>query len=493
MIEVKLNYNNFEYDIHSLIKAFYPEEDVNFIPRDDRPRMIFEVDYEEGSIFLNVSEPEGEVKLKRTLDLSDCPDYEADRKRIKNKLKIGLYEMLTKLTGRTLPWGTLTGIRPVKIPYALLSEGKSDEEIFDYMKSEYLASDKKIKLSIEIAKRERALLSGFDYKKGYSLYIGIPFCPTRCLYCSFTSYPLKVWEKRVDEYVDALCKEIEFVAKELKGKPLSSVYMGGGTPTTLLPYQMDRVLKTITENFDFLECQEFTVEAGRPDSITREKLEVLRRYGVERISVNPQTMNQKTLDLIGRRHTVEDTINAYRLARECGFTNINMDLITGLLGETKEDMEYTMQEIAKLKPDSLTLHSLALKRASILNEKKAEFADYESTNTEEVSDMLMAHARAMGVEPYYLYRQKNMTGNLENVGYAAPGKAGIYNILIMEEKHSILALGAGAVSKMIFKDGERIERIDNVKSVELYIERIEEICKRKKQFFEEYKGELLWD
>ncbi|MBO5229163.1 MAG: coproporphyrinogen dehydrogenase HemZ, partial [Lachnospiraceae bacterium] len=259
MIEVKLNYNNFEYDIHSLIKSFYPEEDVNFIPRDDRPRLIFDVNYEEGRILLSVGEPDNEPMLSRIIDLSDCPDYEADRKKVKNKLKIGLYEMLAELTGETLPWGTLTGIRPVKIPYALLEEGKSDEEICDYMKSEYLASDKKINLSIEIAKRERALLSGFDYRKGYSLYIGIPFCPTRCLYCSFTSYPLKVWEKRVDEYVDALCKEIEFVAGELKGKPLNSVYMGGGTPTTLLPYQMDRVLKTITEKYDLSECQEFTV------------------------------------------------------------------------------------------------------------------------------------------------------------------------------------------------------------------------------------------
>ncbi|MBQ9766375.1 MAG: coproporphyrinogen dehydrogenase HemZ [Lachnospiraceae bacterium] len=493
MIEVKLNYNNFEYDIHSLIKSFFPEEDVNFVSKDETPKMVFWVNYEDGRIDMSVQNSEGQTKAERTILLTDCADYEADRKKVKNKLKIGLYEMLSEVTGEELPWGTLTGIRPVKIPYALLEENKSDEEIFAHMKSEYLASDKKIELSIEIAKREKALLSKFDYRKGYSLYVGIPFCPTRCLYCSFTSYPLKVWEKRVDEYVDALCKEIEFVAKELKGKTLNSVYMGGGTPTTLLPYQMDKVLKTITENFDFEHCQEFTVEAGRPDSITREKLEVLRKYGVERISVNPQTMNQKTLDLIGRRHTVEDTVNAYNLARDCGFTNINMDLITGLLGETKEDMEYTMKEIAKLKPDSLTLHSLALKRASILNERKADFADYESTNTEEVSDMLQAYAREMGVEPYYLYRQKNMTGNLENVGYSAPGKAGVYNILIMEEKQSILALGAGAVSKMIFSDGERIERIDNVKDVGLYIERIDEICNRKKQFFEEYKGELLWD
>ena len=234
------------------------------------------------------------------------------------------------------------------------------------------------------------------------------------------------------------------------------------------------------------------MEAGRPDSITRGKLEVLKKYGVDRISVNPQTMNQKTLDLIGRRHTVGQTVEAYKLARECGFDNINMDLITGLLGETKDDMEYTMRRIEELRPDSLTLHSLALKRASRLNEKKEEYEGYESLNTKEVSEMLDGYARSMGLAPYYLYRQKNMTGNLENVGYATLDKAGIYNILIMEDKQTILALGAGGTTKVVFPDGERIERIDNVKSVELYIERIDEMIERKRSFFEKNKGELLW-
>lgn len=500
MIQIRLSEDNFEYDIHSLVKAFYPKEEVAFLQKDavfyvggelGETPLSFDIEYGQSEIIM-YAYPTGADTIKREVSLEGFSDYEADRKKIKSELKKGLYELLSELTGQKLPWGTLTGIRPVKIPGLMLEDGMSDEEIAKAMKEEYLASDEKIALSIEIAKREQELLKDIDYKNGYSLYVGIPFCPTRCLYCSFTSFSLEAWGKYVDAYVEALCKEIRFTAELMKDKPLNSFYMGGGTPTTLSPEQSEKVLKTIRESFDFTHCREFTVEAGRPDSITREKLEVLKKYGVDRISVNPQTMNQKTLDLIGRRHTVEQTARAYKLARECGFDNINMDLITGLLGETKDDMEYTMKRIEELRPDSLTLHSLALKRASRLNEKKEEYEGYESLNTKEVSEMLDGYARRMGLAPYYLYRQKNMTGNLENVGYATLDKAGIYNILIMEDKQTILALGAGGTTKVVFPNGERIERIDNVKSVELYIERIDEMIERKRSFFEKNKGELLW-
>lgn len=500
MIQVRLSEDNFEYDIHSLIKAFYPKEEVVFLQKDTEfytgedikeTPLGFDVVYGRSEILIRAY-PAGTDALEKKFSLQGFSDYAADRKKIKSELKKCLYELLSEITGQKLPWGTLTGIRPVKLPGLMLEEGMTDEEIIRSMKEEYLASDEKIALSLEIAKRERELLRDTDYKNGYSLYVGIPFCPTRCLYCSFTSFSLAAWGKYVDAYVEALCKEIRFTADLMKGRTLNSFYMGGGTPTTLSPDQSEKVLKTIRECFDFSYCREFTVEAGRPDSITREKLEVLKKYKVDRISVNPQTMNQKTLDLIGRRHTVEQTLNAYELARECGFDNINMDLITGLLGETRDDMEYTMKRIEELRPDSLTIHSLALKRASRLNEKKEEYEGYESINTQEVSEMLDGYARRMGLVPYYLYRQKNMTGNLENVGYATLDKAGIYNILIMEDKQTILALGAGGTTKVVFPDGERIERIDNVKSVELYIERIDEMIERKRSFFEKNKGELLW-
>ena len=500
MIQVRLSEDNFEYDIHSLVKAFYPKEEVVFLQKNtefyvgeetQETPLGFDIMYGQSEIVM-YAYPVGMDAIKKSVLLTGFSDYTADRKKIKSELKKCLYELLSEITGQKLPWGTLTGIRPVKLPGLMLEAGMTDEEIILGMKKEYLASDEKIALSLEIAKRERELLRDIDYKKGYSLYVGIPFCPTRCLYCSFTSFSLAAWGKYVDAYVDALCKEIRFAAELMKDRPLNSFYMGGGTPTTLSPKQSEKVLKTIRESFDFSYCREFTVEAGRPDSITREKLEVLKKYGVDRISVNPQTMNQKTLDLIGRQHTVEQTVNAYELARKCGFDNINMDLITGLLGETRDDMEYTMKRIEELHPDSLTIHSLALKRASRLNEKKEEYEGYESINTQEVSRMLDGYARRMGFAPYYLYRQKNMTGNLENVGYATLDKAGIYNILIMEDKQTILALGAGGTTKVVFPDGERIERIDNVKSVELYIERIDEMIERKRNFFEKNKGELLW-
>ncbi len=366
----------------------------------------------------------------------------------------------------------------------MLLEGKTEEEIASYMQETYLAGKEKTALSIEIAKREQEILRNIDYKEGYSLYIGIPFCPTRCLYCSFTSYPLKVWEKRVDSYVDALCKEIGFAADRLKGRKLNTLYIGGGTPTTLTAGQMERLLLVIRDNFDFSFNQEFTVEAGRPDSITEEKLLAMKKYGVSRISINPQTMKQETLDLIGRKHTVGQTKEAFYLARKCGFDNINMDLISGLPEENHKDMEHTMQEIAALKPDSVTVHALAIKRASRLNELWEEYKGSMGVLQEETAQMMEQYAREMGLLPYYLYRQKNMAGNLENVGYAAPGKAGIYNILIMEEKQTIVACGAGSISKRVYPDG-RIERCENVKDVTSFIERIDEMIERKRKLLED--------
>lgn len=476
MIGIRLSQENFEYDIYSLIKAFYPGEEVTRT-YDESALFVIDVEYGTGSITISMKKQDRVVR-KEQADLQNL-DMMGNRKEVKSRLKIALYEILRQESGRELPWGTLTGIRPTKIAYGLLEDGMDGTEACHFMKKEYLATDEKIQLSIEIAQREREILKNIDYRNGYSIYIGIPFCPTRCLYCSFTSFPLKVWEKRVDEYVDALCKEIEAVSAIMKEKTLNTVYMGGGTPTTLTPGQMDRVLTKLEECFDFTYNQEFTIEAGRPDSITREKLEVIKAHGISRISVNPQTMKQETLELIGRQHTVEQTREAFELARDCGFTNINMDLITGLPGETREDMEHTMKELAKLKPDSITVHSLALKRASRLNERKEQYAEYASINDNEIASMVEREARSMGLVPYYLYRQKNMTGNLENVGYAALDKAGIYNILIMEEKQSIIAMGAGASTKLVYPGGERIERVENVKSVELYIERIDEMIARK--------------
>ena len=482
MILAKLNKPEFEYDIHSLIKAFFPEENVSATAEekkyDEEITRMFQICYGEKEISIAwdgvTSGKKGEVSFE--VDFSD-------RQATKNQLKQKLYQVLSDITGEKLPWGTLTGIRPTKIPMKLLEEGKSKAEIRSYMKDTYFASDEKIELSIDIAERELEILKKIDYENGYSLYIGIPFCPTTCLYCSFTSFPLVSWRTKVDSYLDALEHELDYVAVKFGKKHLNSIYIGGGTPTTLEPYQLDRMIRKIRCSFDLSDCLEFTVEAGRPDSITREKLETLKKWGITRISINPQTMKDETLKIIGRRHTVAQTVESFQMARELGFDDINMDLIMGLPEESLEDVKNTLDQVKALKPDNLTVHSLALKRAARLNMFKEDYKDYKMVNTTEHMDLTAEYAKEMGLEPYYLYRQKSMAGNLENVGYASPGKAGIYNILIMEEKQTIVACGAGTVTKRVYGDG-RIDRCDNVKDVKLYMEKIDEMIRRKQKLFE---------
>ena len=311
-----------------------------------------------------------------------------------------------------------------------------------------------------------------------------------CLYCSFTSYPLTAWKTQVDAYLDALEKELDYVAAKNYHRRLNSIYIGGGTPTTLEPYQLDRLIRKIRCSFDLGDCLEFTVEAGRPDSITEEKLLVLRKNGISRISINPQTMKQKTLDLIGRHHTVEQTIESFRMARKLGFDNINMDLIMGLPEENLADVRNTMEILKELDPDNITIHSLAIKRAARLNIFKDRYESMMMVNTQEHMDLCAEYCHQMGLSPYYLYRQKGMAGNMENVGYAKPGKAGVYNVLIMEERQTIVACGAGASTKRVWPqpnaDGtHRIERCENVKDVGLYMKRIDEMIARKQQLFSE--------
>ena len=475
MIFMSINTHDYENDVRVMTGAFYPGE-----------KIVIE-DSEECTLKVMVTVLGNHIIgkiISGNNELGFDTVSEVDTQgAVRNLLKRELYRIFSALTGKTLPWGTLTGIRPIKIPLALVEQGMKDEDIKSHFKSEYLVNDNKAELGLKVAQNEHKLLQKIDYKNGYSLYIGIPFCPTTCLYCSFTSYPISMWKDRVDLYLDALFKELLYLSDLLKDKKPDSIYIGGGTPTTLLPHQFERLFDFLYEHFDVGHAKEFTVEAGRPDSIDKDKLQVIRKYGIDRISVNPQTMNQKTLDFIGRRHTVEDVRKAFLLARECGFDNINMDLIVGLPGETKSDVQYTLDEVNKLDPDSLTVHSLAIKRAAALNMFKERYEDCHIENTDEIMDMTYDFAIEKGYEPYYLYRQKNMAGNLENVGYAKPGKAGIYNILIMEEKQSIFAAGANSQSKIVFHDENRVERIENVKDVTNYIDRVSEMIERKRAFF----------
>ncbi|MBR5951877.1 MAG: coproporphyrinogen dehydrogenase HemZ, partial [Pseudobutyrivibrio sp.] len=380
-------------------------------------------------------------------------------------------------------------IRPTKISLGMIEEGASDDEITSYMKDTYLTSQEKIDLSLEVSHKEHELLSKIDYDNGYSVYIGIPFCPSTCLYCSFTSYPIGLWMKKLDDYIDALEKEMAFTAESCKDKSLTTIYIGGGTPTSLDAEHLERLLSLIDKYFDTKSLLEYTIEAGRPDSITYEKLQVMKNHPVSRISINPQTMNQKTLDLIGRFHKVEDIHRVYGWAKELGFENINMDLILGLPGETIEDVQYTLSEVEKLSPDNLTVHSLALKHSARLNYDKEAYEDYLVENSQKHMDICLEAARRMDMEPYYLYRQKNMAANLENIGYAKEGKEGLYNILIMEEKQTIMALGCGTACKFVTDHGKTVTRCENVKDVQLYMDRIDEMIERKR---ERLREDLKW-
>ena len=428
----------------------------------------------------NMSAPEGLEGWTLTAHFAGKADL-SDHSATKNVIKKLFYQMLVGRTGHELPWGSLTGIRPTKIALSRLEAGWKEDDIRRFMKETYMTSDEKINLSVEIAAREKRLMEPINYDSGYSLYVGIPFCPTTCLYCSFTSYPISKWKGRTGLYLEALFKELEYTAEKMKGRPLDTIYFGGGTPTSLLAEDIDAILCKLEQLFDIKNVLEFTVEAGRPDSITEEKLKVLASHGISRISINPQTMNQKTLDLIGRRHTVENVKEKFHMARALGFDNINMDLIMGLPGEDLDDVKHTLEEIEALKPDSLTVHSLAIKRAARLNMFKEEYADLKISNTPEMIALSEACARRMGMEPYYLYRQKNMAGNFENVGYSLPGKACLYNILIMEELATIVACGAGTTTKVVFPSENRRERCENVKEVEQYISRIDEMIGRKEK------------
>lgn len=476
MIALYMNRRDYENDIRSLLMAFFYGDKIVLNAKEWD--VCLDVRYTENYTSLSLKDNKGQCLEKE----GNChfEDYRLGRNDIKNLV----YHILSEYTGMTLPWGTLTGIRPTKLPMEMYEKGASKGDAIRYLKETYLVSDEKAELCAVVAENEAEVLKDCDYDHTFSLYVGIPFCPSICAYCSFSSYPLSVWEKQVDNYLDALCKEIEAASTMMGDRKLLTFYMGGGTPTSLSALQMDRLLTCLEKYFDLDHVSEKTVEAGRPDSITEDKLQVLRKHHIDRISINPQTMNQETLDLIGRRHTTEEVKKAFHMARKAGFTNINMDLIAGLPGETGRHMQRTMDEIVNLAPDSVTVHSLALKRAAFLNQNREQFP---VSGADEVNRMIgISHegALAIGAETYYLYRQKNIAGNLENVGYARKGCEGLYNILIMEEKQTILALGAGASSKFVFHNehGHRIERVENVKSVKDYIERIDEMIDRKKNF-----------
>lgn len=488
MIYLEQNIELYNNDIRAMLQAFFDNEKVVLTREETRLSLIAE--------FIIDSDVETQVSSGGYVifSLEDQEGYQAaktvvvdflNKKIARNPLKAALYRLLSEYTGKELPWGSLTGVRPTKIATEMLEHNVPEESIRKVYTDTYLTIGQKADICIEVAKKEQELFKDFCYGEEYCIYIGIPFCPSKCLYCSFTSYPIASYQDKVENYLEALYKEMKFAAgaEAYRNKRLVAVYIGGGTPSALSAKQLESLIVKLKTVFDMQYVREFCVECGRPDSITIEKLNVLKKMGVERISINPQTMSNETLSLIGRAHTVEQTKEAFAMARQAGFANINMDMIVGLPGENITDVKHTLADIYKLEPDSLTVHSLAIKRAANLN---IEMERYHSLIKGSTNEMLLAVdecARKLGLLPYYLYRQKNIPGKLENIGYAAKGKECVYNILIMEEKLDILAMGAGASSKFVFQKENRIERVENVKNVDEYIRRIDEMIERKQRMF----------
>ena len=462
------------YELSVLIRQVYPFARIGEEPRENQEGIRVAEDGSRAWYFsadgrcLKESADEQPEHLTETVPAGDPG---------KNRAKRAVYQLLE----RPQPWGILTGVRPSKVAYRFLDEGKSVEEICRILETEYKLREDKARLAARVAEREHSLLA--DHRgTDVSIYIGIPFCPTRCSYCSFISNDKRAYDRWGDAYCDALEKESRASGPLVKGRRIQSFYMGGGTPTTLTAPQLRRILTAAEETFGLSSLREVTVEAGRPDTITGEKLQVLKDCHVDRLSVNPQTMHQETLDRIGRRHTAEQIFDAFRLARNAGFTDINMDFILGLPGEEPEQVAQSMEAVRFLRPENLTIHTLAVKRASVLNET-GEIPDLvqEADRIEQMLSITAKTARDLGLEPYYMYRQKNMAGNFENVGYSLPGKECLYNIEIMEERQTILALGAGGITKVYYPEENRIERIANVKTPDEYVRRIDEMIERKRE------------
>ena len=429
-----------------------------------------------------------DIVSREAMDVSELMETAGEYYRIptagsKNDHKRLLYEYMSEATGKTLDWGILTGVRPSKL-YRYICSREGREEADRTFKEEYLVSGEKTGLVSRICSVQKRVNMS-ENPDAIGLYIGIPFCPTRCVYCAFTSN--RITRPAAEKYMDALLKEIDFTAGLMKEKGWfpESIYIGGGTPTSLDDDHFEMLLSAVREKLFSVEetrrTAEFTVEAGRPDTITETKLELIKKYGADRISINPQSMKQETLDAIGRSHTPEQITEAFGIAKQKGFKNINADLIAGLPGEVPQDFVNSLETIIGLDPTNITVHTLAVKKASRLIEEDADYAFKQAENVREMLAATSEMLNAAGYEPYYMYRQKHMAGNFENVGWCKPGTANIYNIRIMEEDQTILALGAGGISKIYYPAEDRLERIPNVSNYEIYIERIDEMLERKRK------------
>lgn len=464
-MELLLSNYEYQYELYDVAREFFPAT------IDDAS--ILKVDYEHNDNVLKMNidiiSNKGEKHFEKNYDTNNGEG-------IKSRLKLGLYDALSEYFGKSMPYGCLTGVRPTKVAYTLMNNGLKMANIPSYFKNNYRVDKEKIDLILEVIQNQRPIEKNNNL---IDFYVNIPFCTTKCSYCSFISAPIDKVQNYVVPYVDALIKEIEFAKELIKQKCyiVKSVYIGGGTPTAIPADQLERILQALAFN----QVNEFTVEAGRPDTITKDKLDVLSKYGVTRISVNPQSFNDEVLQKIGRAHSAIDTIAAYELARTYNF-DINMDLIAGLPGETLKSFKNSIDKSIDLLPENITVHTLCLKRASTFAMENENI--FKTTKTERMLEYAKKELAKAGYKPYYLYRQKNQVDNLENIGYFRNGRICRFNIDSMEETASVLACGANAISKRLFVEENRIERCANVKDIPSYITRLNEMMDRKRELFD---------
>lgn len=472
--------HSFHYEMEKLSRIFFPDDVTVYQEKNESGNYVTteRIKAENGDI----------IKVKAVFS-SDVREHECfveycDRfdNACEKKMAQLLFKALSEITGYTPPWGILTGVRPAKLMQKHISQN-GEQAALDYFRNELFVSEEKSELAMTVAENEAPIIDK-SRENSFSLYVSIPFCPTRCSYCSFVSHSNEQAKKLMPEYVDKLCQEIKYTGEQIRkySMRLESVYYGGGTPTTLSAEQYKRISDAIAESFDLSTVEEYTVEAGRPDTVTDEKLKAIKDSGCTRISINPQTFNDSVLEEIGRKHTSAQTLEAMRMARSNGFDNINTDLIAGLPTDTLESFNKTLDTLLSLSPESITVHTLSKKRSSTIS------TDHLETNDAELCGRMLSSASEKliggGYEPYYMYRQSKCLGNFENVGWAKKGYECLYNVYMMEECHTVIAVGAGAVSKLKNPYGDEIKRVYNFKYPYEYINKFEEIIKRKEQITE---------
>lgn len=470
--------HNFHFELENLTRLFFPNEKITVIRDFSEPQPPYI--YTEVSDKITISVNIGSFNKSETVVKKLTDD---DNELVSAQL---LYKLLCDFTGLTQPWGILTGVRPVKLLRRLAEESNEEQAVKKFEK-DFFVSNEKIALSRETEHNERKILE-LSKPESFSFYVGIPFCPSRCSYCSFVMASIERAEKLIEPYTKLLCEEIKQTAEIANklGLRLETVYFGGGTPTTLSAEQLDTVLRTVNNSFDMSTCREFTVEAGRPDTIDIAKLFALKENKVDRISINPQTVNDEVLKTIGRKHTAQQFFDAFELARKCGFDNINTDLIAGLPTDTPENFKNSLDSIVRLNAECITVHTLCMKRASRLT---TEGVTLDLQQARDAREMLAYTQNILGQNeyiPYYMYRQSRMVGNLENVGWSKKGFESLYNVYVMDETHTILACGSGGVTKLKRNNPDYLERIFNFKYPYEYIDRFDELIQRKSGIMQFY-------